>query len=235
MTADVHNDTYPAIDPLNFNFAGKTVFVGGASRGIGTAMAISFARAGASQIAIGSRSDNSSVVTAMRDAARAAGREEPDILSLKVDIANEESVAAAVAEVKSRFGRLDIIINNAGAFAGFDTKLGDLSFDDWKTNFEVNLHGPFLVLKNFLPLLLETEGGDKTMITVSSVGAHCTTPGLNGYQTSKLAVLRLTEFAVAEYGDQGLLAYCIHPGNIPTTLLDIPEAMKPSEYPKAIL
>lgn len=61
------------------------------------------------------------------------------------------------------------------------------------------------------------KGGDKQIINVSSVGAHLTGRGLSSYQTSKLALLRFTEFIVAEYGEQGILAFCIHPGNIPGT------------------
>lgn len=219
MTAEVHNDTYPAICPLNFDFSSRAVFITGATRGLGQAMAVAFARAGASQIAIASRGDASETVQAMQAAAEQAGRPEPQILALKVSVSEIESVNAAAREIKEKFGRLDVVINNAGVLAARGTSIVDTDPEEWMSNFETNVKGPYLVMRAFIPLLLDTEGGNKTIATVSSVGAHCVTPGLSGYQNSKLAVLRLTEFAQAEYGDEGLLTYCIHPGNIPTSML----------------
>lgn len=228
MTTDVHNDTYPAIDSANADFTGRAVYINGASRGIGVGIAISFARAGASKIAVSARSDNSSTVALMREAAKEAGHLDPDILSLSVNLVEEASVIAAAKEVKSRFGRLDIIINNAGGIAGYKKRVLDITEEEWMYNFDVNLHGPWRVMKHFLPLLLETEGGAKTVVTVASVGALLVTPDLSGYQTSKLAALRLTEFAMAEHGKNGLLTYCIHPGNVDTGMVALEEEIKPS-------
>lgn len=64
------------------------------------------------------------------------------------------------------------------------------------------------------------KGTEKTFITTSSVGAHVVTPTLSDYQTSKLAVLRFTEFVGAEYAEQGVVAYAVHPGNILTDMID---------------
>ncbi|KAL2209148.1 NAD(P)-binding protein [Sarocladium strictum] len=227
MTQDVHNDTYSAIESASADFSGKAVYLSGASRGIGVGIAISFARAGASKIAVSARSSSQSTVDAMLKAAKEAGRPEPEILSLAVDLTSMASVTAAAEEIKNKFGRLDIIVNNAGVMTGYQTAVADLSEEDWKMNFEVNVHGPWRVLKAFLPLLLETEKGSKTIVTVASVGAHLVSPGLSGYQTSKLAVLRLTQFAMAEHGSQGLLTYCVHPGNIDTGMADLAEEIKP--------
>lgn len=80
----------------------------------------------------------------------------------------------------------------------------------------------------FLPLMLRE--GDKQIVNVSSVGAHLTSPGLSSYQISKLALLRFTEFVVSEYGDKGVLAFSIHPGNILGTDImaagEVPDAIK---------
>ena len=229
MTADVHNDTYPAIDSAKADFTGKAVYISGASRGIGVGIATSFARAGASKIAISARSSSSSTVEAMREAAKAAGRPEPEILSLTVDLQREESVKEAAQEIKSKFGRLDVVVNNAGAFSGQGKAIGDMEFDEWKTNFNVNVHGPWLILKYFRPLLLDTDNGLKTIVMVASVGGVITVPGLSGYQTSKNALLRVVEFAAADYSAEGLLTFCVHPGNIDTGLADIKEEWKPSK------
>ncbi|KAF5568005.1 integral membrane protein PTH11 [Fusarium napiforme] len=125
-STEVHNDTYAAISPSNFDLDGATVLIAGASRGLGLAMAISFAKAGASHIAIGARSDLSSSSASIIDAASKAGRKRPTVLELNLDV----------------------------------------------------------------------EGGE-TVVNVSSIGAHCVSPTLSGYQISKLATLRLAEFATA--------------------------------------
>ena len=68
----------------------------------------------------------------------------------------------------------------------------------------------YYLKRAFVPLLL--KGGDKTIINLSSIGAHRIGEGASSYQASKLAVIRLAEFASTEYADQGLLAYSLHPG-----------------------
>ncbi|KAI0387386.1 NAD(P)-binding protein [Hypomontagnella monticulosa] len=215
MTSLVHNDTYPAIDSTKADLRGKAVFVTGASRGLGKAISISFARAGASMIAIGARSDLSFTVQEMKTAAASVGRPEPIILPLKFDVSDRKSVDEAAAKVKKTFGHIDIVINNAGIFSG--GLIADTDPDEWWRIWQVNLMGPYLVARAFIPLLL--AGSSKTIVTVSSVGALLTLPGLSTYQISKLAVLRLAEFISAEYGNKGILAYCIHPGNIPTDIM----------------
>ncbi|KAI1209451.1 NAD(P)-binding protein [Annulohypoxylon truncatum] len=227
VTSIVHSDTYPAIDSSKANFNGKAVFISGASRGLGRAMAVSFAKAGASMIAIGARSDLSTTVKEMKTAVANAGKPEPIILPIKFDVSDRKSVDEAADQVKKSFGRVDIVINNAGVLYG--SPIVDSDPDEWWKVFQINLVGPYLVARAFIPLLL--EGGDKTIITVASVGAHLKSPGLSAYQTSKMAVVRLTEFFVAEYGKRGILAYSIHPGNIPTDMLGGIENAPPELQP----
>ncbi|KAI0889384.1 NAD(P)-binding protein [Annulohypoxylon maeteangense] len=227
VTSVVHSDTYPAIDSAKANFNGKAVFISGASRGLGRAMAISFAKAGASMIAIGARSDLSTTAKEMKAAVASVGKPEPRILLVKFDVSDRKSVDEAADQVKKSFGHIDIVINNAGVL--YISPIVDSDPDEWSKVFQINLVGPYLVARAFIPLLL--EGSDKTIITVSSVGAHLKSPGLSAYQTSKLAVIRLTEFIATEYGNKGVLAYSIHPGNIPTNMLgdleSAPAVLKP--------
>ncbi len=82
----------------------------------------------------------------------------------------------------------------------------------------MNIRGAYLTVRFFLPLLLQSLSPH--ILNVSSVGAHLTNTGLSAYQTSKLAIVRFTEFLQAEYGAQGLTAISIHPGNVQTTILD---------------
>lgn len=79
-----------------------------------------------------------------------------------------------------------------------------------------NVRGPYLVTRSFLPLLL--KDGDKQIINLSSIGAHRTRTGMSGYQPSKLAIIRFSEFINAEYGEQGVLSYAVHPGGVMTEM-----------------
>ena len=168
-------------------------------------MTLSFARAGASYIAIGARSDLSTLVQDIKTAAREAKRKEPHVLAIPLDVADQKSVESCAKSIGKEFPKLDIIINNAGVFAGA-APIADSDPELWWQNWEINVRGPYLVARSFIPFMLE-KGGDKTIITVASVGAHLKGPGLSGYQTSKFAQLRLMEFVCAEYGDKGILAY----------------------------
>lgn len=233
MTTVVHNDTYPAIDSTKAAFGQKAVFISGASRGLGRAMSVSFAKAGASHIAIGARGDLAETIKAMREAVAKLGKPEPRILPIAFDLADNSSVTEAAQKVRDEFGRIDIVIGNAAIFTAGNIADSASDPNEWIRVLNVNVAGAYLLYRAFIPLML--EGGDKTFITTSSVGSTLRSPGLSAYQTSKLAVLRLAEFVCAEYGDQGVLAYCIHPGNIPTDMAasaspeGIPEILKPGQ------
>lgn len=216
ITDPVHDDTYPDIDSSKVNMHGKAVFISGASKGIGRSIALSFAKAGASYIGIGARSDMTALEKELHEAATSVQKSAPNVLQIKMDVTSGESIDCAAATVEKEFGKIDIVVNNAGKI-GQGKLIADGDPDEWWNTWTVNLRGPYLITRAFLPLML--KGGDKTFVTVSSVGAHLTNPTLNDYQPSKLAVLRFTEFVAAEYGSQGVLAYAIHPGNIATEIM----------------
>ncbi|KAI1321556.1 NAD(P)-binding protein [Xylariaceae sp. FL0255] len=198
-TSIVHSDTYPEIDPTKADLSGKVVFITGATKGLGKGISISFAKAGASKFAIGARSNLGETSQAIREAAANAGKPEPTILELKIDVTNQESVETAAEEIKKKFGRVDIVINNAGLLSGRGL-IAETDPEEWWDTMAVNVKGPYLVMRALIPLMLELKGG----------------------QTSKLAVLRLTEFLNIEYSDRGILAFAIHPGNVPTDMLKDP-------------
>lgn len=198
-TKTIHNDSYGFINPANLDGTGKAVLVTGGNKGIGKGIAISYAKAGASHIAITSRSDASAIIAEIKDAARAARRPIPQVLTLQVDVLNKASVSSAADKVDREWGRLDILISNAGHLARYE-KLLDSDDGDWWQSFETNVRGLYFVAKMFLPLLL--KGGDKTIVSISSTGVMHYHTGGSGYQVSKLGLLRLTEFLMAEYAGQ---------------------------------
>ncbi|TAQ88140.1 hypothetical protein B7494_g3531 [Chlorociboria aeruginascens] len=217
FTRTVHADTYPAISSSSgaYSHAGRTVFITGASRGVGRETALSFAKAGASHIAIGARGSLTSVASEIQAAAKSTGKTAPRVLELRLDVCDHSSVEAAYEEIKQQFGRLDILINNAGYLSTFET-IGDSDPDEYWKNYEVNMRGVYWITRAFLPLML--EDGEKTIVNLSSIGAHNLRYGGSGYQTTKFALLRFTEHLLVEYAEQGLLAYCVHPGGILTEM-----------------
>ena len=195
---------------------------------MGRATALSYAKAGAEGIAVGARSDLKDLETQIQSAAKASGKKVPKVLKIKLDVVDTTSVKNAVRETERVFGKLDILINNAGYLSEF-MPIGDDDTEDWWMNWDVNIRGLYMVTKAFLPLML--KGGDKTIINLSSVGAHMLSPGASGYQTAKFALLRFTEHLNVDHGSQGLLAYCIHPGAVMTELAGkLPDEMHASEY-----
>ena len=178
FTTTIHNDTYDFIKPEQFDLDGKAVFITGASKGIGRAAALSFARAGASYIGLGARSDMSDVEKEIQEAAKGAGRKVPKTVALKVDVSNEESVNNAAQELEKAVGRLDVLLNNAGYLEPF-VPIAESKVEQWWTCYEVNVKGVYLVTRAFLPLLL--KGGMKTIQITSSIGAHFVVPGASSY------------------------------------------------------
>ncbi|KAK4653455.1 putative secondary metabolism biosynthetic enzyme [Podospora pseudocomata] len=217
-----HHDTYAAISPADADLSGKSVLITGASRGIGMATGIRFAVAGCSKIALAARSSLRQAEQEIKAAAVAAGREEPLVLTLNMDVTVEESVTEAVDKVSKAFGgSLDVLIANAGYLPEWRPVVESDPTEWWKT-WEINIKGTYLCAKSFIPLLLESS--IKTFITVSSAGAHALFYGASAYQTTKFATLRFTEFIDQEYHDKGLIAVAIHPGAVKTELaLNMPE------------
>jgi len=222
VTPLVHSDTYDAINPLTLDLRGCAVFISGGSKGLGRGMALSFAKAGASYIAVGARSEMAQLAEDVAAAATSANRPAPKFLPIKTDVTDQQSVDAAAEKVKSEFGRCDILINNAGIL-GTLAPVTESDPAHWWHIMETNLRGSYLLSRAFVPLLLSSDGRSKTVITVSSVGAHLLTPGGSAYQISKLGLLRLSQFLDTEYANQGLVSICIHPGNSPTGIIGNPK------------
>lgn len=223
------SDTYPLIDPKKANLKGKNVFITGSSKGIGRAIALSYARAGASGIAIAARSSLSTLEIEIASAAKEAGHAEPKVFSYHMDVVDREAIERTAKQVDEAFsGRLDILINNAGYLEAF-TPIVESDPDEWWKTWTVNMRGPYLVTRAILPIML--KGGDKQIVNMSSIGAHAKMSGASGYQTSKFALCRFTEFIMAEYGEQGVLAFAVHPGGVMTELAgNMPKNMHGSKF-----
>ncbi|OKL56135.1 hypothetical protein UA08_08742 [Talaromyces atroroseus] len=212
FTTSDHHDTYPAI--AKYSHQGRVVLITGASKGIGLVTAISFAKAGAHAIIIAARSNLNEVEKEILAAAATAGTS-PQVLKLHLDVTDPKGVAEAAVQVQQKFGKLDILLNNAGYLEKW-TEVSESDPMEWWKTWEINLKGTYLMTRAFLPLIQQSDL--KTIVNVSSIGAHVTFFGASAYQSSKLAVIRFTEFIAAEYGDKGVVAFVIHPGGVPTEL-----------------
>lgn len=218
FTSTTHQHSYAAISSATASdLDGRAYLITGAANGIGRELAITFARAGVSQIAVGDQAAFHGLDQEILQAAQANGKPGPQTLQLSEDITNRAEVESKSKEVAARFGGLDVLINNAGRFAKYISML-DSDPEEYWSSFEVNLGGTFNVTRYFLPLLLDRPGGLKTLVNASSIAALTVRPGGSAYRTTKFALLRYTETIAAEFGEQGLLAHCIHPGGILTDL-----------------
>ena len=191
--------------------AGKVALISGGARGIGAATARLFAREGA-RVVIG-------------DLLEAEGRRveaelaAPDgqALYVPLDVTNESDWARAVATAGSRFGRLDIVVNNAGI--GGAGRLEDTRVEDWTRVMDVNAKGVFLGTKAAIPALRGAGGG--SIVNISSqlglVGMDDSSPQ---YQASKGAVRLLTKLTALQYAKERIRANSVHPGPIITPMTE---------------
>lgn len=221
FTETLHSTLYPAIDAASADLAqpSKVVFITGSGRGIGRSIALEFAKAGVAGICLQARTlsqleEVESSIKAINGNIR--------VMKFPFDVTDEAKFVQAAQAVEVEFGRLDVLINNAGTSDIWAPLTEGVAKDYWNT-WEVNTKGPYLSTKAFLPLLVQTAESHKIVadiVNISSIGAHMVFPGASGYQTTKLAVTRFSEFVQAEYGAKGINCTAVNPGGVLTTLAE---------------
>ena len=161
---------------------GRSIVITGGTSGIGKAAALAFSAAGWQVAICGRRTDR---LVEAKDEGRLA-------LTEAVDVSDPEAVAGFFAKVRSTFGHLDVVFNNAGAFAPA-TVFGDLSVDTWRKMVDTNLNGAFYVAREAFRMMREQSPQGGRIINNGSISAHVPRPQAASYTTTKHAIGGLTK------------------------------------------
>ncbi len=202
-----------------FNYAGKVVAVTGASSGLGKQMAEGYAQCGANLVLLARRVER--LEASAKEWSEKYGVE---VLPVACDVTSDESVAAAVAAVKEKFGHCEVIVNCAGGEKGTGTPLMNFQKSDWEFTMNLDLTSIFTMTQAFGNLMKEAmDAGKQTygrVINIASIYGLVGNTALPtiAYHTSKGAVVNFTRGAAAEWAPVGITVNAICPGYFYTEL-----------------
>lgn len=212
FTKTYHHEVYPAIDPTRpeLSAVGKIILITGGGQGIGAAFAMNFAKAGASDVIITGRKQET--LSSVKSKIESLPENKTRVHTFVADTTNEARTNEVFAEVLKSIGRINVFIANAG-YHHTPAVLADASIDDLWHGFEVNVKGLMIGAKAFL----KSATPDAVLINVSTGAAHVRYFGpITGYASSKAAGVRVTEFIGVE--NPGVRVYSISPGIIATDM-----------------
>lgn len=194
---------------LEIDLSGKKAIVTGGSRGIGRAIAVALARAGADVALIYSRSSEEAgrVESAIKEMGRNA-------LALKCDVSNEDDVKETIDRVFKEFGRIDILVNNAGISR--DGILMRMTSEDWGRVMDTNLKGAFHMTKHSLKYMIRNREG--RIINIGSVVGITGNAGQANYVAAKSGLIGFTKAVAIEYGSRNVTVNLVAPGFIETDM-----------------
>jgi len=185
--------------------AGKVVIVTGAGRGIGRVLAEAFAAEGADVAVSDIDAGNLAGVAGQIESSGGS------VLATPADVTDESAVAALLDATAGKFGRVDVLVNNAGIYYGLMPEPAtEMSRARWDRTISVNVWGTFLCSRAALPYLRQAGGG--SIINVSSTTVFMGSKGLADYVASKGAVIALTRVLAQEFGEHGVRVNAVAPG-----------------------
>lgn len=212
----------------NGSLQGRVAFVTGAARAQGRSHAVRLAREGADIIALDICASASSSLTYtpatpedLAETVRLVEAEGRKVLAREVDIRNDAAVRQLVADGVEQFGRLDILVANAGVLGW--GRVWELTDEQWDTVIGVNLTGTWRTLRAAIPVMIEAGNGGSIVVVSSSAGLKAT-PGNGHYSASKHGLTALTNTLAIELGEYNIRVNSIHPYSIDTPMIE-PEAM----------
>jgi NAD(P)-dependent dehydrogenase (short-subunit alcohol dehydrogenase family) len=183
---------------------GKVAIVTGGGTGIGKGIAKAFVDEGCSVVIAARNQDR------LQAAADELGANGGTVVAIATDVTDEGQVADLFAKTMDQFGKLDILVNNSGAFDGGPVE--DLTMDQWQRVIQVNVTGPFLGSREAFRIMKKQGGG--RIINVGSIAAQKPRHSSSPYTTSKHAVWGLTQSLALEGRDHGIAVSALHPGNV---------------------
>ena len=193
---------------------GKVAIVTGSSRGIGKAVAIGFAREGARVVVCGRTTDASAPPLSIEAAAQEIEALGGEAMPVACDVTDEAQVADMVDSTVREWGRVDVLINNAGLKWG--RPIDETSLSKWRDVFDTNVHGVYICTMAVLPHMREQRSG--SIVTVSSSQAQTDTAGGAVYAASKSAADRFMIKLAAELKGEGIAVNALYPGSTLTEL-----------------
>jgi len=195
----------------------RTALITGASRGIGRACALALSEAGV-RVALAAR--NQSQIEELAGEIRAQGRE---ALAVPMDLSSAESVKDAITRTSKEFGRIEILVNNAGITK--DNLAIRMKKDDWDSVIATNLTGAFLAIQQVLHGMMRERWG--RIINISSVVGESGNPGQANYVASKAGLIGLTKAIAQEMGSRNITVNAVAPGFIETEMTEgLPDELK---------
>jgi len=200
-----------------FNLKDKVAVVTGASQGIGRETALALAEAGA-KVVVAAR--NEEKLAALVAEIAAAGGE---ALAVKLDVADAEQVKAGFKQVIEKFGRLDILVNNAAVTR--DGLAMRMKKDDWDAVLQTNLTGAHFCIQQALPTMMKARAG--RIINISSIVAQMGNAGQANYVAAKAGLIGLTKAIAIEIASRNITVNAVAPGFIETPMTDVlPDKVK---------
>ena len=190
---------------------GQVAVITGSGRGIGRAIALAYARKGA-KLALAAR--NESELKRRSAQFRKLGTE---VIAVRTDVTSQKDTEQLADRVVERFGRIDVLVNNAGNSGPIGPLQGN-DIADWVNTINVNLTGTFLVCRAIIPVMLAQSGGK--IINLSGAGATNAWSNMSAYCSSKAAVVRLTEMLAQELDGKGIMVNALGPGSVHTSMWD---------------
>ena len=209
----------------------KTAIVTGASKGIGKAIALKLASLNYALVLVGR---NEKDLDAVKELIKVTGSA---CLTLAVDLSNEDAPEIIVRETLARFGRIDLLVNNAGL--AHSAAISETDIETWNNIFKVNARAPFFLCKAVVPFLKLNE--NPIIINISSVVGFKGYAGQAAYASSKHALAGFTKVLAKEVQGDGIKVHLISPGGVNTEMaqemrpdIDLEQLIQPEEIAELV-
>lgn len=199
---------------------GKVAVVTGSTSGIGVGIAKAFAAEGAKVVVCGRREEKGQAVvdSILKDGGEACYH--------FMDITVTESIEALLKDTAKKYGKIDILVNNAANVALKDGRVDELTLEMWDNIFQSDIRGTFYAIKCVLPYMRENKGG--SIINIGSMASCSGDLGSTAYACAKAGIDILTQYTALQYGKENIRCNCVRPGLIvtPENEAHVPQALK---------